>query len=453
MRVLLHRLGALVMTAGMLLAGPTARATDAMTPEERELVETWAQENHAPVSLGDERSLAFLAPLIGDAQLVSFGEGVHGAAEPLVFRNTLFRYLASEMEFTALAVESGIIEGFAIDDWIANGVGDSSAVAETGLAYGFGAYPQQAELMEWMRAQTLKDEKQQPLHFRGFDISTARGDASPRAAAFSYLQQVEPAQAAALEAALAPFEDQLWVDRINGGEGQYQSLSQEQRDIITGAIADLVALFELNAPAYAAQTGKSEYERAYLAALAARQADVWLRQHPVGWTPADGPVLRSVSAADHGKAENIDWILQQEGDEGRVMLFAHFGHLAPTGVRIHLPGGRVMPLPAMVGEYLPLQHSREDIFTIGHLLAEDGRACGQPIREAQEGALESILAGMGPDAFMLNLRNAPAPVREALSGEHKLFGTQPTHALDLIKGADMILFTKRVTPAKPCEEP
>ena len=421
--------------------------------DELEVIRAWASERHYPVHLRSESpgDWAFLRELIGDARVVALGEGMHGIREPLEFRNQLFRFLATEMGFGAIAMESGIVESFFIDDYVAGGEGDPVAVAEAGMSYGFGAFPQQHELIEWMRGTNLAGAHERPLSFLGFDVSVGAGEGSGLERSLAYLDHVSPDLASRLRARVAPFADRLWIDRTTSEGDQYTSLFQPERDRVTAVIADLVSVFELERGAFVERTSNRRYQAAYRSAIAARQADRYLRQFPPGWSPEQGPVLSAVTAADHGKLENARWILESQGVDGRIMLFAHYGHVATTPVRVHLPDGTIMPLPTMVGEYLDWDFG-DDVVTIGHLIGEDASRCGEPERQPDEGTLEHALGSVAVGDYVLDLRDAPADVRSALGGEHALFGTEPPHALDILAGTDLVLFTPRVTPALACEE-
>ena len=82
---------------------------------------------------------------------VSFGEGLHGGAEPLEFRNLLFRFLVEKMGFTAIGIESGIIEGFGVNQYVLGGPGELASTVAQGFTFGFNRYPQEATLVQWMR--------------------------------------------------------------------------------------------------------------------------------------------------------------------------------------------------------------------------------------------------------------------------------------------------------------
>ena len=60
------------------------------------------------------------------------------------------------------------------------------------------------------------------------------------------------------------------------------------------------------------------------------------------------------------------------------------------------------------------------------------------------------MAEVSEQDFVVDLQNAPEEVLASLTPEHKLFGTRPTHALSIAAGADALLFTHQVLPAKVC---
>ena len=58
---------------------------------------------------------------------------MHGAHEPLAFRNRLFRFLVERMGFTAIALESGFTESISARSFIEGGEGNAETAARTGL--------------------------------------------------------------------------------------------------------------------------------------------------------------------------------------------------------------------------------------------------------------------------------------------------------------------------------
>jgi erythromycin esterase len=413
----------------------------------------WARQNLHEVSLTSDKpqwsDLEALRRMIGDATLVSFGEGLHLVAEPLEFRNRLFRFLVEQMGFTAIVIESGFTESYVVNEYVLGGPGDLKDVTARGITFGFGGLPQQAALVRWMREYNSDPKHVRKIQFYGMDVSRPGRPEAPLDGALAYLDRVDPAASRSLRDRIRPMLPMLKIDRSKGGAGDYSQLAQAQRDAATAVIADMIVLFEINEGAYVAATSARAYELAYRSAIAARHADESLRQVPVGWSAKDGSesIRGTVGVADRTKMDNIRWIREQQGPGGRVMVFAHVGHLTTTGVTLGQPG---VPLPPMVGTYLKRRYGAE-LVTIGHFFGLDASSCQEKREPAPPQSLEGLLTTLNKPAFVLDLRKAPPAVARRLQPLHGLYGQRPLHSFSVGEGIDVILFTERVTRAIPCQ--
>jgi len=87
----------------------------------------WAATHAVPLktveSASNDSDLLPLESAIGTARVVALGEPMHGAHEPLAFRNRLIRFLVERMGFTAIALESGFTESISARSFIERGDG------------------------------------------------------------------------------------------------------------------------------------------------------------------------------------------------------------------------------------------------------------------------------------------------------------------------------------------
>ena len=206
----------------------------------------WARENaHAVEHLtpgGPDGDLEPLRAIIGRAPVVSFGEGLHGAAEPLEFRNRLFRFLVEKMGFTALAIESGITEGFVVNRWVLGGPGELGEVVARGFTAGFDQMPQNVELVRWMREYNADPAHRRKVEFYGMDVPGSPDDMQGTLfVALDYLGARDAELARSLRARIEDLAPKLKLDRRSDAPGQYTELGQPERDRLTGMIADVVA--------------------------------------------------------------------------------------------------------------------------------------------------------------------------------------------------------------------
>ena len=97
----------------------------------------WAKGALAPLKTvvpdAEWHDLEPFGSMVGDATVVALGEGaIHGCAESLEFRNRVLRYLVREKGFTAIALESGAVEGKLVHEYVRGGPGELSEVLADG---------------------------------------------------------------------------------------------------------------------------------------------------------------------------------------------------------------------------------------------------------------------------------------------------------------------------------
>jgi erythromycin esterase len=99
---------------------------------------------------------------------------MHGAHEPLAFRNRLFRFLVERMGFTAIALESGFTESISARSFIEGSEGDAETAARTGLSWQ-SPYSENRELIQWMRDYNAAAPSAGHRKIRLYGIDTTAG--------------------------------------------------------------------------------------------------------------------------------------------------------------------------------------------------------------------------------------------------------------------------------------
>ena len=430
----------------------------------------WASRCHIPLATvepgSDWTDLAAFGQMVGDARVVALSEGVHLAREPLEFRNRVFQYLVAEKGFTAIAIESGFVEGRAVYDYVRAAMRNlvryclkESAGASTNCRR---TRRSSAGLKEGNAARG----RSRKINFYGFDVSGSpgnpaakRGPATGLIEALKYLMTVDRGAAAAVHARLDRVIGRIQFDFHRAREApSYDRLTRSERDGLTAAIADLNGLFERREARYAETSGSAEYEWAYRAAISARQMDNWLRQIPEGWQPSGESVdlfpgeypeffAAATEVRDRAQADNLEWILRQEGDLGKVLIFGHSYHLSGAPVQTRWAGERRQEV---LGTYLR-RRLGDDLITIGNLIGggdigglDDDQMRARPAPESLEG-----LAGeVSEPHFLLDLHKAPAQVAAWLDREREIGRGMDALRLSVGRAFDALLYLDRVTPAQ-----
>jgi erythromycin esterase len=414
----------------------------------------WSRRALRPLtSLGSDAppaDLRWLAGALRNVDVVALGEADHGIAEPLEFRNRLFKYLVEEHGFAAIAIESGLTESRVVYDFVHGGSGELQEVLAQGLSWTFDNLPQNAELIRWMRAYNADPRHTRKISFYGLDVPGSPGNPQVKRGmrtgiddALRFVQRVDPPAAADLNQRLDPLLPNVRAPRDTSGPG-YANLTPAERDRMTAAIADVVTIFEHRAAKYTAATSSTDYAWAYRSALGARAVDAWLRS-----MVRDGRAGRnSLEIRDHLQGDNVRWIVDREKPNGKVLLYTAWVHIATTPLAIF---GATQPDLQLAGTY-HRRHFGNRLLTIGHMFRRGHWYCGPDVvtrDEAVAGSLSHLLGGLKRSNFLLDLRTAPPEVRTWLDRERVVSDEYPwnKYELNVARGFDMLVYTDAVTGA------
>lgn len=403
--------------------------------------------------------------MIGPARIVALGEAVHGSAEALELRNRLFRYLVEEKGFTAIAIESGLVESHVLNDYVRGASIDAEEALATGISWTFHTLPQNRDLICWLRKHNARAGSARKLNFYGFDISgspgnskASRGVDTALLEALRFLSIVDTKAAGEFEARLGGTLLRLRFALYGSNIPGYERLNTAERDALTAAVADLVTQFERSEARYTAASDAVTFAWAHRAAIGARQIDSWLRQIPPGWQPTRElpaypseqieflPLARETRS--RAQADNLEWIVREEGEQGKILVFAHRYHVSAAPVvenawkRLHGVGFS----HEVAGTYLRRRFA-DELLTIGNLVGAGETAQGdqrETLRPAASDNLDGLAREIGGSGFALDLRRAPPDVAAWLEQEQYLahgpqeFSVVPMKAFDLLVYMDTI---------------
>jgi erythromycin esterase len=427
----------------------------------------WERESMSPLPATTQESSAgaldALGKMIGAAGIVTLGEAVHGAAEPLIFRNELLEYLVERKGFTAIAIESGIVESRWVHDYVRGGTRGLHDTLERGLSWTFDRLPQNEALVRWIRQYNQDPRHVRKVNFYGLDVpgspgnpSANRGMGTALTEALRFIDRVDVIEGRELHRTLDPFLPRIGLNPYSRTDGpSYDDLSQLDRDLLTGGINELIQLMERRVKTYSAASSNADYGWAYRAAIGAAQVDRWLRQFPPGWRRApDSTVYLSAAddVRDRAQAENVEWIVQQERPHGKVLVFAHLAHVSTVPIRGHWVAER---MEEPMGIFLRRQFGRE-LVSIGTLVGSGtvdcaGVACCAGFRQALEPAstdsIEGLAGATGTPRFLLDVRRAPMRVAKWLGEDHQIGRGEDAFDDAVGNAFDVLVYLGAVTPA------
>jgi erythromycin esterase len=418
---------------------------------------TWAKRSLKPIAsteLGAPKSdLRALRPMVGDAKIVALSELEHGGAEVLAFRNRLFKYLVEDLGFDAIVVESGVVEGRVVNDYVLDGKGELDSVMKQGFSWTIDLFRQNRELVAWIKEHNDRLPRgARKVKFYGLDVPGSPGNTVARrglntsiVAALEYLQTVDPTSAGHLQDRIGKFLPRLT-------RSGYGLISQSERDELTAAIGDLISLIEHRRFQYIKKSSPSDYEWSHRAAIGARQVDVWLRTMPLDWKDKDGHqwMANATQTRERSMADNLEWVADQLEPGSRMLVFAAVNHMITTAKQFNsTPDLDLYPF----GIYAKERFGKDFVTILGWYGGGQIANCFNSkhpridLKHLPGDAAEPLFGSLDSAHYVLDLRTAPSRVTEWLRQSRNHSGIWfPT-----ARAFDMVHYVKTLSPA--CYEP
>jgi erythromycin esterase len=401
-----------------------------------EAVKQWLADHAIPLSSVEAghgfEDMQPLKEIVGDAHVVALGEATHGTREFFQLKHRMLEFLVSEMGFTVFAKEATMPEAFDVNEYVLTGEGDP-AKALAGLYFWTTNTEEVLDLIEWMRRWNADPTHSRKVKFYGFDVQAA-----PRAVKvmLDYLRIVDPDEALIAERELAVLANPYT-------EEKFVTLSKEEREAAASTIRAIIRRLDDRRPEYVARTDS-------IAWAFARQHARILDQN-------------MVQARDSVMAENVRWILDHEGPEAKMVIWAHNAHIStgPGSMGAHLR--RALGSDMVVFGFAFNQGSFQ---AIEMPMPSRGGLRTFTVPPAPEGSLDGMLAAAGLRLAAIDLRKLPTdgPVAEWWSVPHvtRFIGSGYSREFDDINGAfgfwapwivnqlfDALLFVESTTSARP----
>ncbi len=449
-------------TAGLtavVLAIVTATAAAQTTPPVG-LFRDWARTHASTISISDAggrtNDLTPLGAMIGNARVVSFGEPFHGGHEPLAMRNRIIRYLVEHKHFTTVALETGLAQSKPLSDYVL-GVRDvDPSTLRASFTYGFGDYPENMELLVWLRSYNAGRVPRERVHLYGIDLpGQLTGPASAALTpVLAYLDRVD--------AALGRRTRETFTGVVPVFEGlKFETLTSVDRDRIGALIDDLVSTIRRGRIRMTAASSRDDYEWALRQAVNAQQDLAFMRLSPKGVFSQmeqggedplrpDPGLLPMRTARELAMADNVAWALTQSGVGGRVVFFSHNVHMqhAPLRVAPSTPSESMLQGLEPAGMFLRAMF-QNDYVAIGTAYGESVGPPSSP-ESAKPTAIDRVFQSPNRPAYLMDLRIVPAsaPLGAWLMEPLATRSDIGTLIVSPRRAYDLLVFINRITPSR-----
>ena len=281
------------------------------------------------------------------------------------------------------------------------------------------------------------------IRLYGIDITAGARENGPRLAidsALTFLSRADPTTAQ---------ENPAFIERQPPGNrtpvNSVHCRQPRQAELDT-SIKAIAKAMQKSRKSLIARSSDEEYRWALHNLDAARQLAKCLPLTPPpkadisAWPPV-------MTCRDYGMAENVQWALENEGRQGRLLVFAANGHVMSAkedGRRM----AKVREKPSMMGLHLRRAYGK-DLYIIATRLCDQlrGTSAAKPL---EEGSIESTLAGVGLPLMFLDVRMARQN-KDALtwlSTRRSVNANVSSQALITLSTAvDAFVFVNTLTPA------
>jgi erythromycin esterase len=257
----------------------------------------------------DRTDLVFLDNLMSDARIIGLGEATHGTSEFFQVKHRILDYLVKEQGVRLFALEANIPEMNRIDDWVRGGPGDPDVLLSL-QGYWMWNAQEVLDLLLWARDFNQGRATEDQVSVQGIDMQLP-GMAIHDVVA--YLGTVDPA------AALQADEDYecywTFANKDPGLPGvlhHWKTLSDPFLNACRQSMANILQSFDDHRSQWIAASSVKAFERARHNARVIQQSEEY----------ESGIVSR-----DTQMAENVEWILDQNGPQSRVVIWAHNLHI------------------------------------------------------------------------------------------------------------------------------
>jgi erythromycin esterase len=252
-----------------------------------------------------------LRQMVGDARIVSLGEATHGTREFFQMKHRVLRFLVERMGFTAFAIEATWPEANRLDRYVRTGEGDP-AVLLSGLYFWTWNTDEVLQMIQWMRQRNATGGS---AGFYGFDMQ------SPGMAIDNVKKFVASVDERALAEVVQHLECLARYANDPGGRSPTPGYAAQPLDYRNTCLQDLRWVQDTLT---ARRTG---YE-------SASSPEAWARAVQSARVAVQFEEMSSNRRSrDLAMADNVKWLLEQMPDGGKIVLWAHNGHVSTSASR------------------------------------------------------------------------------------------------------------------------
>jgi erythromycin esterase len=369
--------------------------------------------------------------IIGDAGVVCLGESRHDAHEQAVIKNLLIKFMIEELGFRNFILEASLPYSQKINDYIKYGKGNVAEIMAGMPGWFLWDTHEMQDLIKWMHDYNKTKNDIDKIGFFGIDIvapvfglNQVRG----------YIKKVDPdyyRNFRESDFAENDFDDEFWPNSMR----RYASFSQDRKSDLKDNYLKLMNVFKKNKSDYINLSSVDEYELMYRYAFCAYKANEMFSCEK----RLDMGLIR-----DRAMADNIIWIINNEGGGHKTIVSAHNVHIAKSEFEMTGEEARIRGMGFMLDqEFGKKMLSIGATFNMGEY-----EAWGQRFQESAENTIEGKFAKLGYNNFIIDIRKNNFDI---LNSQQTIHGQDFEMTTVPILSFDALYFTNNISRTTPSD--
>ena len=342
----------------------------------------YIKENSAPIDTADYRisDTGYLKKALANKRIICMGEATHGTHEFQCIKSSIFKFLATQMGYKLFGIEAGFTECEKVNNYVLYGHGDAKQAIQ-GMIFWTWNTREIYDLVQWMRAYNKDRPEADKIKFFGFDMQNTQGTIEQIAKRLNKLDSGY--FNTHFELLLDQFNKRPTVNRhLTDG---VKTMLVQLDNYVTEQESNLSSLFPKENPKQL-----HNYIRLLKQNFDLAETMTKIRNR--------GALANEVR--DRCMAENVKYILDQEGEHSKIMLWTHNVHAS-----------KVANISGAMGQYLKSVYDNQYYaigfdFNRGSFRAVDiikKELTIFNLNDARTGSCANLLAGLHMPEFFFDM--------------------------------------------------
>ena len=293
-----------------------------------ENIARWIRTNSIPLDTvkfnSGFKDMEPLKELLALSKIVALGEATHGTREFFQVKHRMLEFLVNNLDFHLFGIEASLPDTMTVNEYVLNGKGNPAEAVGSMLFWTWNT-EEVLDLVNWMREYNKDPSNKKKLKFYGFDMQHTK---TPIDKLKSFFKKVDLDFYYRFDEVMKPFLND------SGKQHNYYKLPDNIKKEVVKEIKATIQHLKLNRKRFIKKTSIDDFVFIFRYAIIIKQAE----EMYAAWK--NGEIMElsdSLRIRDKYMADNVRWILNHEGPNSKIVLWAHNEHISSKGLGQGVP--------------------------------------------------------------------------------------------------------------------